>query len=74
MIRSETSVAKLCSPKWNLGSSLRSSGTEARISDLVQRRGFLRGLTALPLVGGGVTLIGNPTKADVPTSDELLDA
>lgn len=37
------------------------------------RRGFLRGLTTLPLIGG-VTLIGSPAKADVPTTDELLDS
>ena len=30
------------------------------------RRGFLRGLTTLPLIGGGVALIGNPTAAGVP--------
>lgn len=36
------------------------------------RRGFLRGLTALPLIGGGVTLIGNPTAAAVPPTPELL--
>jgi len=32
------------------------------------RRGFLRGLAALPLIGGGVTLIGNPTRAAVVLS------
>ena len=37
------------------------------------RRGFLRGLTALPLIGGGVTLIGNPTKAAEPVTPHLLD-
>lgn len=36
------------------------------------RRGFLRGLTALPLVGGAVTLIGNPTAVAEPTSPKLL--
>jgi hypothetical protein len=29
-------------------------------------RRFLHGLTTLPLVGGGVTLIGQPTAAAVP--------
>ncbi|MRI57426.1 hypothetical protein D8770_26340 [Methylobacterium sp. DB1607] len=32
------------------------------------RRGFLRGLTTLPLIGGGVALIGNPTAAAVPVT------
>jgi hypothetical protein len=38
------------------------------------RRGFLRGLTTLPLIGGGVTLIGSPTAAAEPVTDELIDA
>ena len=38
----------------------------------MQRRSFLRSLAALPLVGGGVTLIGNPTSAAVPVTLELL--
>ena len=37
------------------------------------RRSFLRGLVTLPLIGGGVTLIGNPTAAAVPASYDLLD-
>lgn len=36
------------------------------------RRGFLRGLASLPLVGGGLTLIGRPTAAAVPVTDALL--
>lgn len=36
------------------------------------RRSFLRGLTTLPLVGGGVTLIGAPTAVAEPTTRELL--
>ena len=36
------------------------------------RRTFLRGLAALPLIGGGVTLIGNPTAAAVPVTPELM--
>lgn len=36
------------------------------------RRGFLRCLAALPLVGGGVALIGSPTAAAVPVTDALL--
>lgn len=38
------------------------------------RRGFLRGLLTLPLIGGGVTLIGNPTAAAEPITDALLDS
>ena len=37
------------------------------------RRGFLRGLVTLPLIGGGVTLIGNPTAAAEPVTTALLD-
>lgn len=36
------------------------------------RRGFLRGLVSLPLIGGGVTLIGAPSAVAVPTSLPLL--
>ena len=35
------------------------------------RRGFLRGLVSLPLIGGGVTLVGSPTAAAVPVTDAL---
>ena len=35
------------------------------------RRGFLRGLTTLPLIGGSVALIGKPSAVAVPVSDEL---
>lgn len=44
------------------------------MSALSARRGFLRGLVSLPLVGGGVTLIGQPTAVAEPTTDALLDA
>ena len=37
------------------------------------RRTFLRGLASLPLIGGGVTLIGNPTAAAVPVTTRLLE-
>ena len=37
------------------------------------RRGFLRQLCALPLIGGGVTLIGQPTAVAAPVSEYLLD-
>ncbi len=39
---------------------------------IAPRRGFLRGLLSLPLIGGGVTLIGNPTAAAEPITRELL--
>lgn len=38
------------------------------------RRGFLRGLTTLPLVGGSVALIGNPVGAAEPPSEACLDS
>ena len=37
------------------------------------RRGFLRGLVSLPLIGGGVTLIGRPTASAVPVTDALFE-
>ena len=37
------------------------------------RRGFLRNLVSLPLIGGGVTLIGNPTRAAEPITEQLLE-
>jgi hypothetical protein len=36
------------------------------------RRGFLRGLTTLPLIGGGITLIGQPTAVAEPVTRELV--
>ncbi|MBP1183810.1 hypothetical protein [Methylobacterium sp. PvR107] len=38
------------------------------------RRGFLRGLTTLPLIGGSVTLIGAPSAVAEPVTHELLDS
>jgi hypothetical protein len=38
------------------------------------RRGFLRALVSLSLIGGGVTLIGNPSAAAVPMTPDLLDS
>ena len=38
------------------------------------RRSFLRGLASLPLIGGGVALIGQPTAAAVPVTEKMLDA
>jgi len=43
------------------------------MADILARCGFLRGLTTLPLIGGGVTLIRNPTKADVRVTECLLE-
>lgn len=33
------------------------------------RRGFLRGLAGLPMIGGGVAIIGSPTAAAVPVNE-----
>ena len=41
---------------------------------MTDRRTFLRGLVSLPLIGGSVALIGNPTAAAVPITPKLLDA
>ncbi|MEH3117080.1 MAG: hypothetical protein PGN25_05580 [Methylorubrum populi] len=38
------------------------------------RRGFLRGLTTLPLIGGGVALIGAPSAVAAPVTPDLLAA
>lgn len=38
------------------------------------RRGFLRDLATLPLIGGGVTLIGTPTAVAAPITEELLES
>lgn len=37
------------------------------------RRGFLRGLASLPLIGGGVALIGQPTAAAEPVTPALIN-
>lgn len=37
------------------------------------RRGFLRGLAALPLIGGAVAIIGRPTAVAAPPSRFLLE-
>jgi len=42
------------------------------LADLLNRRGILRGLATLPLIGGGVTLIGQPTASAEPLTDDLL--
>ncbi len=36
------------------------------------RRGFLRGLATLPLIGGSVALIGSPTKVAIPVTRPML--
>lgn len=36
------------------------------------RRGFLHGLVGLPLIGGGVTLIGQPTAVAAPVTDQMM--
>lgn len=38
------------------------------------RRGFLRGLTTLPLIGGGVALLGSPTAVAEPITTDLLNS
>jgi hypothetical protein len=38
------------------------------------RRGFLRGLTTLPLIGGGVALIGSPSGVAAAPSRQVLAA
>ncbi len=43
------------------------------MTDTASRRGFLRGLTTLPLVGGGVALVGAPSAVALPVTDGLLD-
>lgn len=37
------------------------------------RRSFLRGLATLPLIGGGVALVGDPVRAAEPFTQGLLD-
>ncbi|WP_237482678.1 hypothetical protein [Lichenibacterium dinghuense] len=40
---------------------------------MIARRGFLRTLAGLPLVGGSIALVGEPTAAAVPVTDALRD-
>ena len=42
------------------------------MSPALPRRGFLRGLASLPLIGGSVALIGQPTKAAGPVTQAML--
>ena len=39
---------------------------------MMERRSFLSGLASLPLIGGGLTLIGKPTAAAVPVTTDLM--
>ena len=41
-------------------------------NDANSRRGFLRSLTTLPLIGGSVALIGSPTAAAVPVTGGMV--
>lgn len=42
------------------------------MSGPANRRGFLRGLTTLPLIGGSVALIGSPVRAAQPVTPGML--
>jgi len=42
--------------------------------DLTARRGFLRSLVSLPMLGGGVALIGAPHAVAEPITTGLMDA
>lgn len=42
------------------------------MTTLGNRRGFLRGLTTLPLIGGSVALIGTPAAVAEPVTPRLL--
>lgn len=42
------------------------------MSGPASRRGFLSGLAALPMIGGSVALVGAPTAAAEPITQELL--
>ena len=37
------------------------------------RRSFLRGLASLPLIGGSIAILGQPSAAAVPVTDTLLE-
>ena len=42
------------------------------MSGVLDRRAFLRSLASLPLIGGGLRLIGQPTAVAVPPSRAML--
>ena len=54
-------------PSWQ-----RSAHPSAERDAQSDRRAFLRGLASLPLIGGSVAILGQPTKAAVPVTRELL--
>ena len=39
---------------------------------MADRRGFLRGLATLPLIGGSGAILGKPTQAAVPVTQDML--
>lgn len=41
---------------------------------MTDRRSFLRGLASLPLIGGSVAILGQPTAAAVPITDDLMQS
>ena len=47
---------------------------DSTTASAIPRRGFLRQLCILPMIGGGVTLIGTPTAAAVPVTRDLLES
>ena len=51
---------------WGRGPPLQLRGS--CMSAPSDRRGFLRGLVSLPLIGGGVTLIGSPSAVAAPVT------
>jgi hypothetical protein len=42
--------------------------------DTLPRRGFLRQLASLPLIGGGVSIIGSPRGVAEPVTENLMQA
>ena len=44
------------------------------MSEAILRRGFLRQLCTLPMLGGGVALLGAPTAVAEPVTPGLIDA
>ena len=46
---------------------------DSTIASAIPRRGFLRQLCALPMIGGSVTLIGDPTAVAAPVCRDLLE-